>query len=162
VILAALYKEIEMSYPISKLVALCVFVNEICAYTYDPYGITFNSSGFEWQGDGNFLNIQGYDRIAFMFIVSSLEPIAEIKYGVRIVSPVDNTTLLRRPIYINKPDLTDRVLLVVSSPSVEFNVVIRGMVKLPNSFISAGESVNVWSVQDTDVVYTGRYIRSIN
>jgi hypothetical protein len=162
VILAALYKQIEMSYPISKLFALCVFLNEICAYTYDPYGITFNSSGFEWQGDGNFLNIPGYDIIAFLFIVSMHEPIAEIKYGVRIVSPVDNTTLLQRPIYINKTDFKNRVLLVVASQAIELNVVIRGLVKVPKPFLVAGDSANVWTVQDTDVVYTGRYRRLIN
>ena len=161
-ILAAIYKQREMSYPIAKLVALCVFVNEICAYVYDPYGITFNSSGFEWQGEENNLNIPGYDRIAFMFVVSSLEPIAEIKHGISIVSPIDNTTLLQRPIYINKTEFKNRVSLVVSSLATEFNVVICGLVKVPKPFIAAGDSVNVWPVQETDVVYTGRYHRLIN
>ena len=127
-----------------------------CTNMYTPYNITFNSSGFNWQGDGYVLNIPEYDRISFLFTASSLEPINEIKYGIRILSPFDNTTLLQRPIYINKNELTKQVSLNLANPSAGFNIVIRGLVKVPNRFIPEGDLVTMWSIQDTGVVYTGR------
>ena len=53
---------------------------------YSPYNLTFNSSGFEWQGERPIINIPEYERIKFLFTVSSIDPITEIKYGMRIVS----------------------------------------------------------------------------
>ena len=136
---------------------LLLLVNGVrCTSMYTPYNITFNSSGFKWQGDDFILNIPEYDRIQFLFAASSLEPITEIKYGVRILSPFDNATLLRRPVYINKSDITKQVSLNLANPIKEFNIIIRGLVKVPNRFITAGDLVTVWSIQDTGVVYTGR------
>ena len=58
---------------------------------YEPYNITFDSTGFEWfTKEENLLNIPEYQRISFVFLSSSsLEPVTEIKYGIRIVSPLD-------------------------------------------------------------------------
>jgi len=126
---------------------------------HTPYTITFNSSGFNWQGDGYIPNIPEYDRISFLFTASSLEPIVEMEYGIRILSPFDNTTLLQRPIYITKTEFTKQVSLNLANPSDEFNIVIHGLVKVPNRFITTGAMVTaVWSIQDTGVVYTGRLV----
>ena len=72
-------------------------INNGCINIYTPYNLTFNSSGFEWQGEGPIINISEYERIKFLFTVSSTDPITEIKYGIRIVSPYDNN-FLQRPV----------------------------------------------------------------
>lgn len=120
---------------------------------YIPYNITFNSTGFEWQGIGNIINIPEYERISFIFTSSSLEPVTQIKYGIRILSPNDDT-LLQRPVYINKNDnVSKQVTLNLTSPRI-FNIVIRGLVKIPNRFTN-DNSVAVWAIKDTEIVYTG-------
>jgi len=62
---------------------------------YEPYNITFDSTGFEWYiKEGNLLNIPEYERISFVFLSSSsLEPVTEIKYDIRIVSLLNNKPL---------------------------------------------------------------------
>jgi len=121
---------------------------------YKPYNITFDDTGFRWHEGGEYINIPGHDRVSFLYITSSLHPVTEIKYAVRILSPIDNT-LVRRPIYINKGDGDKRVHLNVTSLDA-FNIVIRGFVKFPDR-LTKDASLSVWSIQDTDVLYTGSF-----
>jgi hypothetical protein len=119
---------------------------------YIPYNISFNSTGFEWQSDKKTLNIPEYNRISFLFVASSLEPVSEIKYGIRILSPLDDT-LLQRTIYINQGEVEKKIELRLTKTS-EFNVVIRGLVKFPNRFTN-DKTITVWSLKDTGIVYNG-------
>jgi hypothetical protein len=121
---------------------------------YMPYDITFNATGFKWQDVGYRLNVPEFERITFSFVSSSLEPKVDIKYGVRILSLFDNT-LLQRQIDINNGDGMKKVTLNLTNTS-EFNVVIRGLVKMPNRF-TKDASISVWSIQDTVILYTGRF-----
>lgn len=123
-------------------------------YMYKPYNITFDDTGFRWHEGGDYINIPDYDRISFLYISSSLYPGPEIKYAVRILSPMDNA-LVRRPVYINKGDGDKRVHLNVTSLDA-FNIVIRGFVKFPDR-LTKDASLSVWSIQDTDVLYTGSF-----
>ena len=118
---------------------------------YKPYNLTFNDTGFRWHEDGNNINIPEYERISFLYIASSLHPVTEIKYAVRVLSQMDNT-LVRRPIYINTGDGIKRVPLNLTNIGA-FNVVIRGFVKFPYS-LTKDVSASVWSIQDTEVPYT--------
>jgi hypothetical protein len=117
---------------------------------YTPYNLTFNSNGFEWQGEGSIINIPERERISFLFTVSSTDPITEIRYAVRIVSIHDNK-LLQRPVYIHAVNISKKCSFNLTNAG-EFGIVIRGMVKVPNRFTNE----TVWSVQDTGIVYTGR------
>jgi hypothetical protein len=119
---------------------------------YIPYNISFNSTGFEWRSDRKTLNIPEYDRISFLFVASSLEPVSEIKYGIRILSPSDDT-LLQRTIYINQGEVEKKIELRLTKTS-KFNVVIRGLVKFPNRFTN-DKTISVWYVIDTGIVYNG-------
>jgi hypothetical protein len=116
-----------------------------------PYNITFNDTGFRWHDGGYIINIPEYERITFVYISSSLHPVTEIKYAVRILSHMDNT-LVRTPIYINMGDGINRVPLNLMNIGA-FNIVIRGFVKIPDR-LTKDASVSVWSIQDTDVLYT--------
>lgn len=122
--------------------------------TYTPYNITFNSTNFKWQSLEdrflNKLNIPEYERISFLYIASSLEPVSQIKYGIRILSPIDNT-LLQRPIYITYQDKTPKQVPLKFNNAIEFNVVIRGLLQVPIK----DETVTTWAIQDTSIVYTG-------
>ena len=117
-----------------------------------PYDITCNATGFKWQDVGYILNVPECERISFLFVSFSLEPVVDIKYGVRVLSPFDNTRL-QRQIDINKGDGMKKVTLNLTNTS-EFNVDIRGLVKMPNRF-TKDASISVWSIQDTEVLYTG-------
>jgi len=121
---------------------------------YMPYDITFDATGLKWQDVGYILNVPEYERISFLFVLSSLEPIVDIKYGVRVLSLFDNT-LLQRQIDINKGDGMKKITLNLTNTS-EFNFVIRGLVKMPNRF-TKGASISVWSIQDTGILYTGHF-----
>ena len=94
-----------------NLLSFQLFVNEGFTSLYNPYNLTFNSDGFVWQGEGPIINIPERERISFMFTVSSTDPIAEIKYGIRIVSIYDNM-LLQRPVYIHATDIPKKALLI--------------------------------------------------
>jgi hypothetical protein len=117
---------------------------------YAPYNLAFNSSGFEWQGEGPIINIPERERISFLFTVSSTDPITEIKYGIRIVSTHDNR-LLQRPVYIHATDIHKKGYFNLTNAG-EFGIVIRGLVKVPNRYTNE----TVWSVQDTEIIHTGR------
>ena len=135
------------------LLAFYIIINEGKINPYEPYNISFNSDGFEWQGQtGSTLNIPGYDRISFMYTTSSSDPVTEIKYGIRIVSMYDYK-LLQKPIYILANDGPKMVFINVSD-TLEFGVVIRGMIRVPNRFVD-DSSVKVWSVQDTGILFRG-------
>jgi hypothetical protein len=119
---------------------------------YRPYNITFNATAFKWYEGGYRINVPEYERISFVYTSSSLDPVTEIKYGVRILSHVDNTPV-QRPIYLNKNDGMKRVSLNLTGIRA-FNIVIRGLVKIPDR-ITMDASISVWSTQDTDILYTG-------
>ncbi len=119
---------------------------------YKPYNITFNGTGFLWHEGGYNINIPEYERLSFVYISSSLYPVTEIKYAMRILSQTDNTPL-RRPIYISMDDGIKRVHLNLTNVGA-FNIVIRGFVKIPDR-LTTNASVSVWSIQDTEVLYTG-------
>jgi len=127
------------------------------ANTYIPYNITFNSSGFKWQSlENQFLNqiaIPEYERISFLYTASSLETVAQIKYCIRILSPIDNT-LLQRPVYITNEDKTPKQVALTFLNATDFNVVIRCLLQVPSRFTSDGPVIP-WAIQDTGVVYTG-------
>ena len=76
------------------------------------------------------INIPEYERISFVYISSLLYPVTEIKYAVRILSHMDST-LVRRPIYINMDDDIKRVPLNLTNIGA-FNIGIRGFVKIPD------------------------------
>jgi hypothetical protein len=135
---------------LSVLLSLYILINHGCLNIYTPYNLTFNSSGFVWQGEGPIINIPERERISFLFTVSSTDPIAEIKYGIRIVSIHDNK-LLQRPVYIHATSIPRKGSFNLTSAG-EFGIVVRGLVRVPNRFTNE----TVWSVQDTGVVYTGR------
>ena len=132
------------------LLSLYILINHGCMNIYTPYNITFNSDGFEWQGEGAIINIRAHERISFLFTVSSTNPITYIKYGIRIVSLYDNK-LLQRPVYIRANDIPKKSSLNLTKAS-EFDIVIRGLIKVPDRFTND----TVWSVQDTKIIYTGR------
>ena len=134
------------------LLALYIIINEGKINPYEPYNLTFNSDGFEWQSQESTLNIPGFDRMSFMYTASSADPVTDIKYGIRIVS-MNGKRLLQRPIYIRANDVQRTVSFNITSTR-EFGIVIRGMVKVPTRFIN-DPSLNVWAVQDTGVIYNG-------
>ena len=119
---------------------------------YKPYNITFNGTRFLWHEGGCNINIPEYERLSFVYISSSLYPVTEIKYAMRILSQTDNTPL-RRPIYISIDDGIKRFHLNLTNVGA-FNIVIRGFVKIPDR-LTTNASVSVWSIQDTEVLYTG-------
>ena len=118
---------------------------------YEPYNITFDSTGFEWYiKERNLLNIPEYERISFVFLSSSsLEPVTEIKYGIRIVSPLNNKPL-QRTVYIKRGDASRRVSLNLTDASA-FHIVVRCLLKVPDM---PGYTAAVWSIQDTGILYT--------
>jgi len=119
---------------------------------YKPYNITFNATGFRWHEGGYNINVPEYKRISFVYTSSSLDPVNEIKYGLRILSFIDNT-LVQRPIYLNKNDNIKQISMNLTDIEA-FNIVIRGLVKIPNR-LTKDASISVWSIQDTEVLYTG-------
>ncbi len=119
---------------------------------YKPYNITFNATGFRWREDGRYINIPEYKRISFLYIASSLHPVTEIKYAVRILSHMDNT-LVQRPIYLNKNVNIKQISMNLTNIGA-FDIVIRGFVKFPES-MTKDVSASVWSIQDTEILYTG-------
>ncbi len=125
--------------------------DDVCFIMYKPYNITFNDTGFRWHEDGYNINIPEYERISFLYTASSLHPVTETKYVVRILSRMDNT-LVRRPIYIFAGGGIKRVPLNLTNIGA-FNVIIRGFVKFPES-LTKDVSVSIWSIQDTEVLYT--------
>jgi len=42
---------------LSTLLSLYILINHGCVNVYTPYNLTFNSDGFEWQGEGPIINI---------------------------------------------------------------------------------------------------------
>ena len=94
-----------------NLLSFHLFVNEGFTSLYNPYNLTLNSDGFEWQGEGPIVNIPERERISFLFTVSSTDPISEINYGIRIVS-IDDNKLLQRPLYIHATDIHKKALLI--------------------------------------------------
>ena len=90
-----------------------------------------------------------YERRSFLCVSSSLEPVVDIKYVVGVLSLFDKT-LLQRQININKGDGIKKVTLNLTNAS-EFNVVIRGLVKMPNRF-TKDASISVWTIQDTGIL----------
>lgn len=137
-----------------KLLTIFTLVNECTSFMYNPYNITFNSTDFTWQGGQYIINIPEHDRISFLFTASSLEPVAEIKYAIRILS-LFNNTLLQRPIYINKEGVLKQVPFRPMNTN-EFNIVIRCLIKVPNRFTN-GVSGITWSIQDSEIIYTGGF-----
>jgi len=136
---------------LSVLLSLYILINHGCHMNvYTPYNLTFNSIGFEWQGEGCIINIPERERISFLFTVSSTDPITEIRYAVRIVSIHDNK-LLQRPVYIHATDIRKKGSFNLTSVG-EFGIVVRGLVRVPNRYTNE----TAWSVRDTGVVYTGR------
>jgi hypothetical protein len=135
--------------------AICdsTFRNVEITSMYTPYNITFNSTDFDWQGIGKTVNIPEYERISFAFVASSLDLITQIKYGIRIVSPSDKR-LLQRPIYITKGGLNPNRVDVTMTNTTIFDIVIRGLLRLPSRF-TKDQVVSIWSIRDTEVVYTG-------
>ena len=121
---------------------------------YRPYNITFNAIAFKWFEGGYRINVPEYERISFVYTSSSLDPVTEIKYGLRILSHIDNT-LVQRPIYLNKNDNIKQISMNLTDIKA-FNIVIRGLVKIPDR-ITKDASISVWSIQDTVILYTGRF-----
>ena len=156
--IAALYKTVygfemitnRILFVLTILLLFHLFKNDGVTSLYTPYNLTFNSNGFEWQGEGPIINIPERERITFLFTVSSTDPMPEIKYGIRIVSIHDNK-LLQRPIYIHADDNPEKGSFNLTNAG-EFGIVVRVLVKFPNRFTNE----TVWSVQDTGIVYTGR------
>lgn len=124
------------------------------AYLYQPFNVSFNSTGFKWNRGGYAINIPEFDRGSFTFTSSSIEPCTETKYGIRVLS-LSEDRLLTKTIYVNKYDNETSVTL--NRTNIKgFRIVLRALVRIPIRYAS-NNGDNVWAISDTDVLYAGEF-----
>ena len=118
------------------------------AYTNDPFGIEFDSTGFVWQQQSNVVNIPDYNRISFYFIQSSSRPCPKVKLGIRIISLLNSKPLFKT-IFLNKNTHNAQVNLT-RIEGTPFFVYIRVFVSVPN------ETKNIWAINEYGPVFNSR------